>query len=394
MANKILIITSYFAPAWSYGGPPKVLYLLAKELVRYGKEVTVVTTDVLDEKRNLKLSQIMDGVRVVRFKTISNYLAYKAKIFFVPNLLTKAKEYIDQSEVVLFSDLRTMINWSLYPYINRKKIPYGIFPFGQIPLGSGFYALAKKLFDFWWVNNFVKKANWCFFQTKHEQELLLNHYRLSANKVQFFPLPVEKKLVETDNRLLGEFKRKWSIQLNDQVLLFVGRLHYLKGIDILIKAVKPLLRIDKHLKLMIVGRDDGEEYKLKKSVAQDINKQIIFTGPLYDKEVAKAYLTATCFVFTPRFYEETSLACLEALSYGKPVVVTKQADIPCLEEYNAGLVVGNKIKAIQEAIENILRIIKNSNNKMSEHALRLNNDHYDPKKIARELIKNIDVAQK
>ena len=34
MIKKITIVTPYFAPAWSYGGPPRVLYTLARELVR------------------------------------------------------------------------------------------------------------------------------------------------------------------------------------------------------------------------------------------------------------------------------------------------------------------------------------------------------------------------
>lgn len=393
MPNKILIITSYFAPAYSYGGPPKVLYLLAKELVRCGKKVTVLTTDVLDENRNPKLSEIIDGVEVVRFRSISNLLAYKAKIFFVSKLLNRAKKYIDENDVVLFSDLRTIVNWQLYSYVWRKKIPYGIFPFGQVPLGSGIQAPVKKVFDFWWVNDFVKKASWCFYQTEHEREQLMSCFRLLAKDIHFLPLPVEKKSFNIDKQTLSNFRKKWGIQLNDQVLLFVGRLHYLKGIDILIKTVEPLLRVNNQLKLMIVGRDDGEEHNLKRNISPDINKQIIFTGPLYNKEAAKAYLISKCFVFTPRFYEETSTASLEAMSWGIPVVVTKQAEIPFLRDYKAGFIVENDSDQISCAIKKIISALPDEKEIMSKEAIRCIKDHFLAEKVAGLLLQIIRKTQ-
>lgn len=386
MIKNITFVTSYFAPAWSYGGPPRVLYILAKELVKQRKTVNAITTDALDKKRNEILRENLDGVEVCRFKTISNALAYRLKIFIAPQVLENVKKILDQSDVVLFSDVRQFINWQIYGYLVKKEIPYGIFAFGTIPYGIGFKVIIKKIFDKWWVKDFMQKASFRFAQTKHEQEMYHEFFNIPSSETQLLSLPVEKEKYKIDKKGLWKFGKRWNIKDNDKVLLFVGRLHYLKGVDILIKAVMPLLEKDKHLKLLIVGRDDGEKSNLQKMVPPILDRQIIFTGPLYGEEVLIAYKTATCFIFTPRHYEETSLACLEALNCGIPVIVTQEADIPYLDNYKAGLVVKNEVGIIRKSILEILKKINKDGEKIQKQAKKLIQDHYLAKTVVDQLL--------
>lgn len=359
MIKEITFVTQYFAPAWGYGGPPKVLYTLAKELVKLGIKINVITTDVLDEERNLILYEVLDKVEIFRSRTLSNYAAYKNKLIYAPNILNQSKQIIDKSDLVLFSDIRAIINWQIYPYVLKQKIPYGIFAFGEIPHGEGFKAQVKKTLDKLWVKDFVKKASLRFSQTIHEQKMFFDYFGIPLSSTQLLPLPVETKQIKVDKKLLEYYQRKWGIDDNDKVILFVGRLHLLKGIDLLISAVIPLLQRNPYLKLLIVGRDDGVEFYLKSLIPQKFRKNIIFTGPLYEKDVVCVYNIASCFVMTPRFYEETSLATLEALSFGVPVIVTQQAEIPYLEEYKAGYVINNNSEIIQKTIMELMgRIIK------------------------------------
>ena len=91
MTDRLLFITQYFAPAWGYGGPPIVLYRLTRELVNLGFSITVITTDSLDGRRQKSGKEIIDGVKVFRFPTVSNCLAYKFKLFYVPFIRRKIK---------------------------------------------------------------------------------------------------------------------------------------------------------------------------------------------------------------------------------------------------------------------------------------------------------------
>ncbi len=392
MIKNIVFITPYFAPAWSYGGPPRALFTLARQFLKLGKNVNVITTDVLDEKRNPILKETLDGIKIIRFKTISNYLSYKMKLIISPYVLKNSKEIIQQADAILFSDIRAIINWQLYSFVYNLQKPYGIFAFGEIPHGSGFKAKVKKIMDLFWVNDFVKKATFRFAQTLHEQQMFLDYFKLSHSHTQLLPLPIpiELKQQKVDKKLSEYYKKRWGINNEDQVILFVGRLHFLKGIDLLIKAVIPLLRDDSQLKLLIVGRDDGEERNLLKLVDKEFKNKIIFVGPLYEKNVVCAYNFASCFVLTPRFYEETSLAALEALSFGVPVIVSKQADIPYLEEYKAGYVINNDPKMIQGAIIELLGKIKEDKAQVKANTQKLISDKFSASTVARKFLSIID----
>ena len=84
---RILQVTPYFAPAWAYGGPPRVMTDYARGLVALGHEVDVFTTDVLDaDERAAPLTETIDGVRVRRFRNASNSLAWRTKKYLPPGL--------------------------------------------------------------------------------------------------------------------------------------------------------------------------------------------------------------------------------------------------------------------------------------------------------------------
>ena len=72
---RILQIIPYYAPAWGYGGPPRIMFDYARMLVSRGHKVTVYTTDAYRrDKRIEKAKDIIDGVEVRYFKNLSNYL--------------------------------------------------------------------------------------------------------------------------------------------------------------------------------------------------------------------------------------------------------------------------------------------------------------------------------
>ena len=166
----------------------------------------------------------------------------------------------------------------------------------------------------------------------------------------------------------------------------MGRLNKLKGIDLLIRSLIPLLRSKGELKLMIVGRDDGQESTLRKLIPGDLQGKIIFTGPLYNDDVSCAFICSDCFVITPTYYEETSTAALEALKHGIPVVTTRQADIPWLQKYRAGLVTEAISDKIQKSVSEILYKECFNKETVSERAKSLIFDHYSSDKIADKLI--------
>ena len=264
---------------------------------------------------------------------------------------------------------------------------YGIFAFGQIPYDSGVKAIIKKFFDFLWVKDFVRNASLRFAQTPHEQKMYQKYFGIDSKDTQLLYLPVEGN---PGIAYSPDLPKKYNLTENNFILLYVGRFNYLKGIDLLIDAIIPLININKNIKLVLIGRDDGIENQIRKIVPKELSLNIIFIGPKYQEQTQVWYKIASCFILTPRYFEETSLAALEALSFGTPVIVTKEADIPYLEKYQAGRVIPNEKKDIQEAILSLYNLWQTKKDKLRNNALNLISQKYKADIIALKLNKYLE----
>lgn len=118
-------------------------------------------------------------------------------------------------------------------------------------------------------------------------------------------------------------------------LLFVGRLHPLKGLEYLLRAMS-----SRH-KLVVIGRDDGEEAKLR-AIAAERRLDVEFRGVVGAAEKDRAFSEAEVLVL-PTLSENYGLVVAEALQHGKPVITTDGAPawkdregVVYLEGYCAG----------------------------------------------------------
>ncbi|MDD5341316.1 MAG: glycosyltransferase family 4 protein [Patescibacteria group bacterium] len=112
--------------------------------------------------------------------------------------------------------------------------------------------------------------------------------------------------------------KNWGLEANDYIVA-VSRLIKHKGLHYLIRAYQ-MLKTDK--KLVIVGDANytDDYFKHLKFLAGD-NKNIIFTGNQSGQTLAELYSNAYLFV-QPSEAEGLSIALLEAMSYGKAVLVS------------------------------------------------------------------------
>ncbi|MCO5294187.1 MAG: glycosyltransferase [Homoserinimonas sp.] len=111
-------------------------------------------------------------------------------------------------------------------------------------------------------------------------------------------------------------------------VLFVGRLAEEKQLDVLLKAFAKLdLKLDAELE--IVGDGELMNHLRKLSAELGISERTVFTGYVEDDEVKAAYTGATVFAI-PSIAELQSIATLEAMSSGLPVVAANAMALPHL----------------------------------------------------------------
>jgi glycosyltransferase involved in cell wall biosynthesis len=122
----------------------------------------------------------------------------------------------------------------------------------------------------------------------------------------------------------GTFRKKFNIPEGKRIILYLGRINKIKGIDTLIEAYA-YLRNKMNFKdavLVIAGPDDGytgEARALANSLRT--SDEILFVGPLYDRDKLAAYVDSHLCVLPSR-YETFPMALLEMYACGKPVIAS------------------------------------------------------------------------
>jgi D-inositol-3-phosphate glycosyltransferase len=167
----------------------------------------------------------------------------------------------------------------------------------------------------------MDKASAVVVSTEHEGDAIRSLYGRSHRNVKTIPAGVDLDLF----RPMPKQAARAALGLNgDKVVLYVGRLEPLKGVDILIEA---LSRLDDQtgIRLMVVGGSlEGGELPRLKSWAEQLGlgASVTFTGSVDQSELPLYYNAADIFAL-PSYYESFGLVALEAMACGTPVVASR-----------------------------------------------------------------------
>ena len=175
--------------------------------------------------------------------------------------------------------------------------------------------------------------------SQHERDAMVRLYDALDDKIEVIPCGVDVELFQPLDQ--GIARRKLGLQ-DSKVILYVGRLEPLKGVDIILKAVAQLEQGDP-VKTIIVGGDleeDSEMVRLK-SLSQDlgISDQVSFLGRL-DQEELPTYYNAADICVVPSYYESFGLVALESMACGTPVIASRVGGLPTIvkDSYNGFLI--------------------------------------------------------
>lgn len=156
--------------------------------------------------------------------------------------------------------------------------------------------------------------------TEKEKEGLALHYGASPEKISIVPCGVNLELFKPT----GKEKAKRELGLgDDKIILCVGRLEPVKGIEQMVKAI-PLLQA-KNVKLVIIGGEGNSPYEMEhlRRLCRELNieDKVAFHGLVKQDELPGYYSAADVCVISS-YYESFGLVALESLACGTPVVAT------------------------------------------------------------------------
>jgi glycosyltransferase involved in cell wall biosynthesis len=167
---------------------------------------------------------------------------------------------------------------------------------------------------------YINRANWWFAYTEGIKSFLIKH-GVDKEKITVVQNSIDtKSLNELYNSITYEevedFKLKYNIQKNQNVLIYCGALTKEKNIKFLIKAADNLKAKGYQFKLIIIG--NGPLKKLvEKAVAE--NQWIIYAGPQFGREKALFFKASDIFLLPGAM----GLAILDSFAFETPIVTMK-----------------------------------------------------------------------
>jgi glycosyltransferase involved in cell wall biosynthesis len=179
----------------------------------------------------------------------------------------------------------------------------------------------------------------------------------------------------------GEVEKiKKELHINGKAIItFVGRLIGVKGVEVLISALRDL-EID--FKALIVG-DGPDRRKLENLVREyNLNRRVIFTGWRSD---IPAILAASDIFVLPSYSEGLPIALLEAMATGKACVVT-DIGLPVENRKDALIVKAGNIGELRKALEELLKN-EELRKKLGENAKKKAKSEFCWKKTVESYIK-------
>jgi D-inositol-3-phosphate glycosyltransferase len=168
----------------------------------------------------------------------------------------------------------------------------------------------------------VRNCHRIIASTEKGKEDLIDYYDAVPETISVIPCGVNLDLFRPIKR---EIARCYLGLNGESIIVFVGRIIPLKGIDTLFKAMTYLER-KRRIKLVVIGGDEHSQAELErlKSLSRSlkIHESVIFLG-LVKQEMLPFFYSAADLSVVPSYYESFGLVVLESLACGTPVVATK-----------------------------------------------------------------------
>ena len=181
----------------------------------------------------------------------------------------------------------------------------------------------------------MESADGILVLTQKEIQDIRQLYGEFTNKIAVVPPGIDIKMFHACGT--SGARDELNIPKDSQMILFVGRIDPIKGLEILVQAVS-LIASKKDVFLYIVGGADEENKYLSsiKSLVEEtgLGEKVVFTGPVAHDELRTYYNAADVFVL-PSHYESLGFVAIEAMACGTPVVASRVGGIPSIVDHGS-----------------------------------------------------------
>jgi glycosyltransferase involved in cell wall biosynthesis len=304
------------------GGPTRSVPALGKALSRLGHKVVLYTTTWPEfgcRDKHAVRQEANFGYEINTFPAQRNSLF--ANLPHSPALVEAVIKRSREFDIVHnFSLWNPVATFSLRA-LRQSGIPYCLSPLGMLdPVVLYRNRLRKLAWGFLWERANIENALLVHFTTRLEEERAKGLWKLNQTIILPHGINLANWKVLPDRQVM---ESRFPKIRGREVILFVGRINWVKNLDILLNALAIVLRERPNAMLVCVGPDnEGYQSVLEKqALSLGIEDHTLFTGMLDGDDLKAAYACANVLALVSQ-KENFGYAAAEALACGIPVVLS------------------------------------------------------------------------
>ena len=330
------------------GGPPIVAASLAAAQTALGCPARIISYDFPEARQRIEsVRESIPGMLQVRLDYLPPLTPMEHLRAAAARKLSRAA--VSEVDVVHLHGVWDPMVRAVAMTAAQAGKPYILTPHGTLKPWAFAQRRWKKRLAMWlgW-RGMLDGARFLHFLTEEEQRLaailcLKPPGRVMPNGIFLQPRPAR-----------GAFRDSQAQLGKHPYVMFLGRLHYGKGLDYLAKAFVLVLRQRPDARLVVAGPDAGERGAFESLIRQlGIADRVLLTGPLYGPQKLQALVDCDCFCLVSRS-EGFGLVIIEAMSCGAPVVISENCPLPEVATTHAGIITVLDADKIAQAILTIL----------------------------------------
>ena len=387
---NILYIHQYFVTPEQSGGTRS--YWIAQELLKQGHQVTMITTNVKTQQKEIREEKIIDGIKVVYFKEEYNQSmsVFRRLISYLGFVNKSYKEAAKQKGVDLVIATSTPLTVGITALYMRiiKKVPYvfevrDLWP--EVPIQMGAFKSSWIIKPMrWFEKKIYQKAEHVIALSPGMQDGVMKY--LPREKTSMIP-----NMSKIDKFWSREVNKDWLQELGLEEGVFrvihFGSLGLANAGHTIIESAK-LLKDNHTIQFLFVG-GGSEEEKLKQMCIDNNLNNVLFFGKIPMKELSETVnlcdVSIVSFKDLPILYTNSPNKLFDSLSAGKPILVNSAGWTKAMvEENNCGYYVNPNHP--QELVEKVKYLQANPEicKTMGRNARKLAETKYDKSLLCKE----------
>lgn len=340
------------------GGPVAFATEGAEALGALGVEVTLLASDLgqipsAGEWRRIEVNELPPNAEQLDLHLFP--VRPPRRLVFSPTMSSRLDQVARDFDLVHIHSLWLFPQFAAQRAARRASVPYIVSPHGALdPFLRRHGRVRKAITDRAWQRRMLNHATLLHITTVQEGELIADIAPDTPREIVPVGVWTERLLAQGDP---ARFRAKHLAGRSGDIVLFLGRLTFKKGIDVLIRSFAHVAREIEDATLVIAGPDDEHlRPRLEEIVrAKDLEGRVMFPGPLYQEDRADAFAASAAWALSS-YTENFGVAVMEALAVGLPTIVSTEVNLAdAIRRSDAGVVAGLDPEEFGGALLDLLR---------------------------------------